>query len=201
MLALLQRLEDTGPYKRCRERLNRRLAVFLASVISRRPPPGGGRILEAACGSAYSAHLLAAEPVVRLSVGLDRDLRLFRGGGVRNPRTRLVIGDLQKSPFAPGVFDLVWNSSSVEEFADPARAVTEMVSLVKPGGLIFVGVPYLYSPLGLYYLVPLRPVREWLGRPFSGRKLKHLLEDCGLTVETRITYLGGFFIGMLARKV
>ena len=200
MLKLLHKLEGAVPYKRLRERINRRLADFLGPVVAGNSAPGAGRVLEAACGSAYAAHLLAKEQSVRLSVGLDRDLRLFEQGGVVDLRTVLVIGDLFNPPFHPGSFDLVWNSSSVEEVDDPAAAVKSMAVMTRPGGHVFVGVSHVLGPLGIYHLIPFRGVREWLGRPFSRRRLRAIMEMNGLAVEREITYFTGFFIGMLARK-
>ncbi len=200
LLSFLNRIEDTGLYRSFRERLNRRLIKLLESSVSRADPGAGLVILEAACGSAYGAHLLAAKNGVSLSIGLDINLRLFKGGGVKNSPAKLVVGDIYRPPFLAGSFDLVWNNSSIEEVDDPESAVSSMAALAKRGGYVFVGVPYARGPLALCYLLPLRGLRKWLGRPYSRFRLKNLLAGRGLSVEAEATYLAGCFIGLLARK-
>ena len=78
--------------------------------------------------------------------------------------------------------------------------VTAGPALTKPGGYVFVGVPYLLGPLAIYHITPGAAAREWLGKPFSPRELTDMFETCGLQVEDQLVYLFRFFFGLLARK-
>ncbi len=200
LLTCLNRIEDSRPYRFFRQRVNRRLVNFLERFLAGPTSGSGLAVLEAACGSGYGAHLLAGKERIRLSVGMDNDLRLFKSGGIKASSARLVIGDIYHPPFSPGSFDLVWNSSSVEEVADPAAAIRSMAALAKSGGYVYVGVPNILGPMGLCHLLPHSGWRKWLGKPYRGAQLDILLTACGLTVEAGVTYLAGCLIGRLARK-
>lgn len=195
---ILTRIEGSGIYRRIRNKTNRKLVDFLKRYAL--GDKTSAVVLEAAGGSGYSAHLMAQDRQVSLSVNLDINLTLSRQAGIKNFQADMVIADIYSMPFRNGTFDLIWNSSSVEELPDPGRAIENMASLVRPGGYVFTGVPYLYGPLALYYLLPGRKVREWVGKPFSHKRLRGLFEDAGLRVERKITYLARFFTGILARR-
>ena len=196
--SIFRAVEASALFRWVRNRLNRRLAAFFRSEVF----PGRSRavVLEAGCGTGYATELLASEPGVALSVGLDISLEIHQRSGISLSRGRLIVGDIYALPFPDGTFDLVWNSSTIEETADPRAAAASMSRVAGKGGYVFVGVPYLWGPLGVYHLLPFKPLREWLGRPFSLRRLREMLAGIGLAEEKRIKYLGGCFIGLLARK-
>jgi SAM-dependent methyltransferase len=58
--------------------------------------------------------------------------------------TLSVCGDACRLPFADGVFDLAVCSHVLEHVPCPAHAVAEAQRVVRPGGLIFWEVPFLY---------------------------------------------------------
>ncbi len=196
--SIFRSVENTLLFRRVRNRLNRRLTAFFQTAVL------AGRkdiaVLEAACGSGYATELLASDERVRLSVGLDLSLDIHRRSGARLRRGRMVIGDIYALPFRDGAFDLVWNSSSVEELPDPQAAVGAMARVAGKGGYVFVGVPYLFGPLGIYHLIPIRSFRRWLGKPFSGRGLQKLFLRDKLVIVGGIRYMAGCFVGLLARK-
>lgn len=82
------------------------------------------------------------------------------GGGPRRLDDRLVhldvarhaacdcLGDACRLPFASCVFDLAVSQETVEHVDDPFRAVCEMVRVVRPGGRIYLQVPFVigYHP-------------------------------------------------------
>ncbi len=195
---IFEKIEGAGLYRRIKRRINHSLADFLQkeALSGRRR----ARILEAACGSAYICHLLASAPEVQVAVGLDNNILMYKLQKIGNFQGNLVLGDIYSMPFKIAAFDLIWNSSSIEELPDPRGAVKAMTALIAPGGYVFVGVPYRYGPLGIYHFLPCRKLKAWIGKPFSGKMLKDYLESAGLRVEKEIKYLARFFIGMLARK-
>ena len=104
-------------------------------------------------------------PAVRAALGrLLQELGQGRGvnvgGGPRRLDDRLVHVDLvrhpscdcaadtRRLPFATGVFDLAVSQETVEHVDDPFLAVREIVRVVRPGGKIYLQVPFVigYHP-------------------------------------------------------
>lgn len=94
-------------------------------------------VLDVACGAAHAADPVA--PCVREIVGIDLTQALLRVGaqrlreqGIAN--VLLQEGDAEALPFVDESFDLVYCRSSLHHFADPYRAVGEMVRVCRRGG-------------------------------------------------------------------
>lgn len=197
--SLLERLEASRFFQHLRFYMNHRLVHYLEEqVIDAR---SNLRIAELACGSGFSAHLLAQNPSISLSLAGDINLNDFREAAIGDFQATFTIMDLFKPPLQPESLDLVWNSSSVEEFDDPLGAVKSMALLTRRGGYVFVGVPNRYGLAGLLNLLPGRHLHTWLGRVYSRKQLCALLEAANLRVEDHIYYLFGVFVGVLAQKV
>jgi SAM-dependent methyltransferase len=95
--------------------------------------------LEVACGAAHVAQDLA--PHVRAVTGLDLTRELLelgseriRAAGLTN--VLLQEGNAERMPFVDGSFDVVYCRASLHHFADPERAVAEMVRVCRPGGRV-----------------------------------------------------------------
>jgi SAM-dependent methyltransferase len=95
--------------------------------------------LDVACGAAHAAEAVA--PRVREVVGIDLTPSLLelgaqrlRDAGVTN--VLLQEANAESLPFVDGSFDLVFCRSSLHHFADPHRAVTEMVRTCRTGGRV-----------------------------------------------------------------
>lgn len=180
-----------------RRRLNRRLVERLATRAL-----GGGnrRVLEAGAGPAYASSLLARHRAVRLSVALDIDPEALAVARRHDPGLTAVVGDLYRLPFRTGVFDLVWNSSTLEHLEAPTAALAEMRRVARPEGYVFVGVPYRFGPLGWQPLVAATALGVWIGTVFDRRRLAHLCAEQRLVPVEAVTYFFRFFVGVLARK-
>lgn len=178
--------------------MNRRLVNLLTQSMD--PAAKPWRVAEVACGSGFAAHLLAQNSDVVLSLAADINLEDFRQAGISEFKARFVLMDLFNPGMEQEAFDLVWNSSSVEELDRPLDAVQCMAWLTKPGGRVFVGVPYRYGIAGFLRWMPNSRLRKWLGRVYDRGSLRTLLESAGLVVHKEVTYLGGTFLGMLATK-
>lgn len=196
--SILELLEATRIYQSIRVRMNRGLVRLLSRSLDGEPKPW--RVAEVACGSGYAAHLLAQNSNVSLSMAADINLEDFQQAKIPGFKAHFVLMDLFRPAVKAGAFDLVWNSSSVEELDRPTEAVEWMVWLAKPGGKVFVGVPYRYGIAGLMLCIPNARLRSWLGRVYDRASLRTLLQSAGLVVEKEITYLAGTFLGMLATK-
>ncbi len=55
-----------------------------------------------------------------------------------------VLADAAHLPFADATFDVVCCDQVLEHVTDPYGVVRELIRVTKPGGEIFVGVPFLY---------------------------------------------------------
>jgi SAM-dependent methyltransferase len=103
--------------------------------------PAGSRILDIPCGGGVALRGLRPGQRVAYVAGdiaqtmLDRTIEAARERGVADqvePR----IADVGDLPFADGSFDLVVSFTGLHCFPDPARAVVEMVRVLRPGGVI-----------------------------------------------------------------
>lgn len=103
--------------------------------------PAGARILDIPCGGGVALRGLRPDQGVTYVAAdiapamLERTMDAARERGVVDqvePR----IADVGALPFADGEFDLVVSFTGLHCFPDPARAVVEMVRVLRPGGVI-----------------------------------------------------------------
>jgi SAM-dependent methyltransferase len=95
------------------------------------------RVLDAGCGAGHAS--VAVAPHSREVVALDltpgmlaQVERLAAERGLTNIRTQQ--GDVEHLPFDAGAFDLVVSRYSAHHWPQPARAVSEILRVLKPGG-------------------------------------------------------------------
>lgn len=92
-------------------------------------------VLDVACGAAHASEPIA--PLVQRVVGVDITyplLELAAHGVAKN--VALVEGNAELLPLRDQSFDLVYCRSSLHHFADPRRAVAEMLRVCKIGGRV-----------------------------------------------------------------
>jgi SAM-dependent methyltransferase len=110
-----------------------------ADEIGRQPE--GSRILDIPCGGGVALRGLRPDQGVTYVAAdiaqtmLDRtiDAAVERGVDLQVEPRIADVGDL---PFEDGSFDLVVSFTGLHCFPDPARAVVEMVRVLRPGGVI-----------------------------------------------------------------
>ncbi len=116
-----------------------KLLYAAAEEIGRQRP--GARVLDVPCGGGVAVRGLrpgqgvdyvAADISQRM---LDRTARVARERGVADQVTTQ-LADVEKLPFEDRSFDLVVSFTGLHCFPDPARAVIELVRMVKLGGVI-----------------------------------------------------------------
>ena len=180
------------------------LEVMVASL----PLEQGQRILEVACGDgAYTPWLAQRVGTTGQVVALDVSasfLRLARDEVAESKQTipsssaiQLIAGSIERLPFAPGSFDLVWCAQSLFTLPEPLAAVTRMVEMARPGGLVAVLEDDTLHQVLLPWPVDIElAVRtaEWAAlneqtehprKFYIGRRLVDLFHETGL-VELRI---------------
>jgi SAM-dependent methyltransferase len=79
----------------------------------------------------------------------------------------LVCGDVAVLPFSDNSFDFVTSVAGFEHFLDVPSVVTELARVVRPGGLVWVGIHLFTSPSGGHNLslteIPLRTIPAGVG--------------------------------------
>lgn len=108
---------------------------------------GRGKVLEAGSGSALSSVFLAKtrnDDITALDISSEALVKAKQVAGKYRVPIKLVRGDLYHLPFDDRSFDLVWNSGTMEHFADPipifremGRVGSEIICIVPAKGLAF----------------------------------------------------------------
>jgi len=184
-------------YDELRKRLNRKLVDYLSEIAIQHEH---SRVLEAGSGPAFASSLFAWDHRVRLSVAVDIDIEALYEARRRDSLLPVVVADLYNLPFVGESFDLVWNSSTLEHLESPNAALAEMQRVTRRGGHVFIGVPYLYGPLGFQRWVADTPVGIWIGKVFNRDQLERMLWGVGLQPRDSVFYFFRFFVGVLAQK-
>jgi SAM-dependent methyltransferase len=113
-----------------------RVTLRLAALAGLR---AGERVVDVAAGPGVTARLLAASlgaEVVGVDLGAETVARA--GRETDDPRVRFVHGDAEALPLEDAGFDVALSECSLCTFPDKARAVAEMVRVVRPGGRIAI---------------------------------------------------------------
>jgi SAM-dependent methyltransferase len=125
-----------------------------------------GRMLDVGCGAGWSTWLFVERGYE--ATGIDLNPAAFEPP----PRDglRLTVGSGTEIPFPDSSFDAVGTHQCLEHIPDPARMLSEMVRVVRPGGVVCVVGPNLlglgcYVPILTRYVWRNRPLRTILFRP------------------------------------
>ncbi|MBN2408136.1 MAG: class I SAM-dependent methyltransferase, partial [Candidatus Aminicenantes bacterium] len=104
---------------------------------------------------------------------------LFEGDG----HPHFIIGDLRNIAFGPASFDVIYSMGTIEHFHDYRQSIQECYRILRPGGLILMGVPNRWDPfLRPLMVCALRACRLYsygYERSFSRRALRRELTDAG----------------------
>jgi len=175
-----------------------REAKWLLERIAVKP---GWRAVDVGCGPLGILDLLAERVGPEGEViGLEREPRLVEMGQSILARqglskVRFVLGDVYSSGLLPGSFVVVHARLLLINLKDPERALTALVELVRPGGIVAVQdidqIPWLCEPphpawealIGAFLVV-------WRANgldPLIGHRLPGLLRAAGLVrVEVEV---------------
>ena len=112
--------------------------------------PGDAKILELGCGTGQMSLFLASADRVVIGADLTRaSLELATHAAKRYgvDRALFVETDLRDPGFRAQAFDVVYSSGVLHHTPDPRAAFAAMARLVKPGGMIVLGLYNVYARL------------------------------------------------------
>lgn len=100
------------------------------------------KMLEVGCGTAFVSLYFAKRGYHATCLDINKSIlevasRNFAQQGVKG---EFIVGDAEKFPFAKNQFDIVMSFGLLEHFEDPKRAISEMIRVLKPGGLFFADI-------------------------------------------------------------
>ena len=148
-------------------------------------------IVEAGCGNgAWVAHL--QQKVKALVIGVDNYLPALQELKQHLPESLAVAADVRHMPLPDEVADVCISLGVVEHFpGGPQQALREMYRILRPGGILFLTVPY-YNWLRRLFIHPARAIymasRRWVfQRPLHFVEYRFTRE--GITQATAATGL------------
>lgn len=143
-------LEQTRAYQ-----LNRALEKKLQSMLGDRPFPI--KVLEAGCGS--TAHINIPESVELTGIDISES-QLARNEKLQHR----ICGDLQKFSLGRSEFDVIVCWDVIEHLARPLDAIANMAASLRPGGVLVLAFPNLWSLKGLITKLTPFKFHEWFYR-------------------------------------
>ena len=113
-------------------------ATFLRSV---KP---GVRVLEAGCGLAHFT--VACNALGYKAEGLDWAKNTVTILKTQFPKIPFFVGDVRRLDTADNTYDAVYSPGVIEHFEEgPEQILSEMVRILKPGGIALISSPYFNS--------------------------------------------------------
>lgn len=120
------------------------LAADTVALLARYRSLVGTTVVDVGGGPGYTAEALRAAGALAYTVDpFESELHLHD----RTP-TGAVVGDGLRLPFPDAALDVSCTLNALEHVASPWAFLDELVRVVRPGGLVFVGVTNWLSPWG-----------------------------------------------------
>lgn len=158
-------------------------------------PLDGLRVLDLGCGGGHLLQALERHAGTR-GVGLDISQELCRRARALSgaPVAR---GDVERPPFPPEGFDLVFLTEVIEHLPDPVAALKGIRTLLVPGGRLVISAPNRDWPRYPRYARRHQAYQPVDDRWYTVSELCGFLEESGLRVTTLDGY-GSLYGGGMA---
>jgi SAM-dependent methyltransferase len=126
-----------GQWVECLDKLHREpfyrdYKQRVREILAPRPD---GRYLEVGAGAGTDARALGARVV-----GVDRSLTMCRESRARG-LLLAVAAEAEALPLRSNLADGAWSDRTFQHLADPARALAELIRVLKPGALLVIADP------------------------------------------------------------
>ncbi len=149
--------------------------------------PQDGKILDLGCGNGISSRLLNQSGFDVVGTDIS-SLFLEDARKWENPTLQYEVCDVLELPFADGSFDVICSNELVEHLPDVETALSEMVRVVRKGGVVVISGPNLCSPI--------TPFLDWIrlmggkqGRPVWAetrqQAFQQFIHNCRLYFKKR----------------
>ncbi len=115
-----------------RDRTRRCLGEFLWANLE------GKRVLESGCGAGRFTEILLERGAYVTSIDLSAAVEANAENCPPSPRHQVAQADIERLPFAPGQFDVVFCLGVIQHTPDPARTIASLASQVRPGGWLVI---------------------------------------------------------------
>ncbi len=149
----------------------------------------GDRLLDVGCGAGRHVLEMAHLPGCHIGVDWAREdvlkatywFAMMRIEGKAKGWAHFLQGDATRLPFPDGSFDRVICTEVLEHVPDDRAVLSELVRVLRPGGVLAVAVPDEVSERIIWQIAP--RYRTWPGghvRIFGRRQLQCLLKEQGL---------------------
>lgn len=179
------------------ERLYRRIIVLVrheASTILEQ----NATVLDVACGTGeIIARLAKAYPQAKF-VGVDLTPAMVQKAQQKTvslPNVEISEGNVTDLPYSDSSFDLVICSESFHHFANPKKALREIIRVSKVGGLLLLVDPGSPSTLVTRSIAAIAATFERNKKIYSRKELRHLLEGAGFQILSVTTHsFNSFFV-------
>ncbi len=147
-------------------------------------------MLDAGCGTGLNLRHLPPG-----SVGLDLNPRHLALVEERLPEHPIVLGDVEEMPFEDERFGTVVCTEVIEHVPHPARALSEILRVLKPGGVLIGSVPARSAIWRLRSLSRTCPGGEPFHEHYRGNEVAAMLSDFhGVRVRRSSDRLNVFFV-------
>ncbi|MGH6792410.1 MAG: class I SAM-dependent methyltransferase [Methyloceanibacter sp.] len=126
---------NPAAYERFMGRWSARLTPFFLRFAG---VQDGQHVLDVGCGTGILSRTLVSHGATIRVTGIDPVLAYVSFAREETPdsRTHFEVGAAETLPFPEGTFDAALALLALQDFADPARAVSEMRRVTRPGGVV-----------------------------------------------------------------
>lgn len=115
----------------------------------------GSRILDVGCGTGFFTRLLTSGPEQVSAVGVDLEVPFIEyarnAAAKRDLDIEFLVGDAYDLPFEDQSFDVVASHTFFTIVPDPQKAISEMLRVLRPGGILASVTPMSFMPSAMTF--------------------------------------------------
>lgn len=150
----------------------------------------GEKFLDAGCGTGLILRHLPSG-----SIGLDINPRNLRRAKAHAPQAKLVLGDIEKMPFADQSFTTIICTDVLEHLINPQKGLSEIFRVLTPKGILIGSVPAQNPIWHLRFLSSTHPGEPY-HRIYQRKEVQTLFNNQGkiLKLKRACFWMNFFFV-------